>query len=102
MKPSRAVFKCFKWLERQGDRITGAAGPYFVGGAVILIGMGVVCFCEQFNIVSTISSSDIVRSRRDFTVITILACHRTDVHAHCTQPSHALLLRLHSSPRLRR
>ncbi|KII85268.1 hypothetical protein PLICRDRAFT_45462 [Plicaturopsis crispa FD-325 SS-3] len=46
MKPSRAVFKCFKWLERQGDRITGAAGPYFVGGAVILICMGVVCFFD--------------------------------------------------------
>ncbi|KAJ7472632.1 DHHC palmitoyltransferase-domain-containing protein [Mycena latifolia] len=37
---SRTVFRCFKALERLGDRITGAAGPYFVAFAVALIGLG--------------------------------------------------------------
>ncbi|TFK36733.1 DHHC palmitoyltransferase-domain-containing protein [Crucibulum laeve] len=43
---ARRVFRCFKTLERWGDRITGAAGPYFVGLAVILISTGVVCFFD--------------------------------------------------------
>ena len=43
---SKFVFRCFKTLERFGDRITGAAGPYFVGFAVILISTGTICFCE--------------------------------------------------------
>ncbi|KAF4615737.1 hypothetical protein D9613_012465 [Agrocybe pediades] len=42
----RTVFRCFKTLERWGNAITGAAGPYFVGLAVILISMGVVCFFD--------------------------------------------------------
>ncbi|KAG8213330.1 hypothetical protein J3R82DRAFT_11811 [Butyriboletus roseoflavus] len=41
---TRCVFRCFKWMERAGDRITGAAGPYFVGLAVILISIGVLSF----------------------------------------------------------
>ncbi|KAF8843788.1 zf-DHHC-domain-containing protein [Paxillus ammoniavirescens] len=41
---ARQVFRCFKWLERAGDRITGAAGPYFVALAVILISLGVISF----------------------------------------------------------
>ena len=40
------VFRCFKTLERWGNYVTGAAGPYFVGLAAILIGMGIVCFCK--------------------------------------------------------
>lgn len=43
---ARCVFRCFKWVERAGDRITGAAGPYFVGLAVILISLGALGFCE--------------------------------------------------------
>ncbi|KAF8217400.1 zf-DHHC-domain-containing protein [Mycena galopus ATCC 62051] len=43
---SRMVFKCFKTLEKLGDRITGAAGPFFVAFAVILIGLGTVCFFD--------------------------------------------------------
>ncbi|KAJ7111845.1 DHHC palmitoyltransferase-domain-containing protein [Mycena epipterygia] len=46
MMCSRTVFRCFKTLERLGDRITGAAGPYFVGFAVILISLGTVCFFD--------------------------------------------------------
>ncbi|KAF9223797.1 zf-DHHC-domain-containing protein [Gyrodon lividus] len=41
---TRQVFRCFKWLERAGDRITGAAGPYFVALAVILISLGTISF----------------------------------------------------------
>ncbi|KAJ7795748.1 hypothetical protein B0H14DRAFT_3495570 [Mycena olivaceomarginata] len=40
MMCSRVVFRCFKALERLGDRITGAAGPFFVAFAVILINLG--------------------------------------------------------------
>ncbi|PPQ80293.1 hypothetical protein CVT25_003690 [Psilocybe cyanescens] len=43
---AKTVFKCFKTLERWGNVITGAAGPYFVGLAVILITLGVVCFFD--------------------------------------------------------
>lgn len=43
---ARRVFRCFKTLERWGNKITGAAGPYFVGLAIILISMGVTSFCE--------------------------------------------------------
>ncbi|KAJ7157557.1 DHHC palmitoyltransferase-domain-containing protein [Mycena crocata] len=46
MMCSRSVFRCFKTLERLGDRITGAAGPYFVAFAVILISLGTVCFFD--------------------------------------------------------
>ncbi|KAH7928299.1 zf-DHHC-domain-containing protein, partial [Leucogyrophana mollusca] len=41
---ARRVFRCFKWLERMGDRLTGAAGPFFVGLAVILMTLGTVSF----------------------------------------------------------
>ncbi|RPD72440.1 hypothetical protein L226DRAFT_467107 [Lentinus tigrinus ALCF2SS1-7] len=43
---TRGVFRCFKWLERLGDRITGAAGPVFVALAVILLSLGAFCFFE--------------------------------------------------------
>ncbi|KAJ7759461.1 hypothetical protein DFH07DRAFT_1023886 [Mycena maculata] len=46
MMCSRVVFRCFKTLERLGDRLTGAAGPFFVAFAVILIGLGIVCFFD--------------------------------------------------------
>ncbi|KAF7291325.1 Palmitoyltransferase [Mycena indigotica] len=44
MLGSRLVFRCFKACERLGDRITGAAGPFFVAFAVILTGLGSACF----------------------------------------------------------
>jgi hypothetical protein len=50
MMCSRVVFRCFKALERLGDRITGAAGPFFVAFAVILISLGTVCFCQLFHL----------------------------------------------------
>lgn len=42
---AKRVFRCFKTIERWGNYITGAAGPFFVGLAVILMTMGTVCFC---------------------------------------------------------
>ncbi|PIL35325.1 hypothetical protein GSI_02050 [Ganoderma sinense ZZ0214-1] len=43
---TRQVFRCFKALERFGDRVTGAAGPVFVALAVGLLSLGVFCFFE--------------------------------------------------------
>ncbi|KAF8582995.1 zf-DHHC-domain-containing protein [Ramaria rubella] len=43
---SRAVFRCFKCLERAADRITGAAGPFFVAIAYTLLTIGAVTFFE--------------------------------------------------------
>ncbi|EIW57164.1 zf-DHHC-domain-containing protein [Trametes versicolor FP-101664 SS1] len=43
---TRQVFRCFKWLERAGDRLTGAAGPVFVTLAIVLLSLGVFCFFE--------------------------------------------------------
>ena len=43
---TRKVFRCFKTLERWGDYFTGAAGPFFVVLACVLISSGVICFCK--------------------------------------------------------
>lgn len=43
---SRAVFRCFRWVERMGDKLVGAAGPLFVTLAICLIVMGLFAFCE--------------------------------------------------------
>ena len=47
MTCARAVFRCFKVVERCADRVTGAAGPYFVALAVVLITLGAICFCRS-------------------------------------------------------
>ncbi|KAJ7607930.1 DHHC palmitoyltransferase-domain-containing protein [Roridomyces roridus] len=46
MMCSRVVFRCFKAMERFADRLTGAAGPFFVAFAIILIGLGAICFFD--------------------------------------------------------
>ena len=46
---SRTVFRCFKTLERWGNKVTGAAGPYYVALAVFLISSGILCFCESIS-----------------------------------------------------
>ncbi|EPQ52473.1 zf-DHHC-domain-containing protein [Gloeophyllum trabeum ATCC 11539] len=46
MTCARAVFRCFRTLERVGDRITGAAGPLFVTLAVVLLSTGTLCFFD--------------------------------------------------------
>jgi hypothetical protein len=38
------VFTCFKRIERCGDKVTGAAGPLFVGVAILLFVFGTLCF----------------------------------------------------------
>ncbi|KAI5119969.1 hypothetical protein M0805_004348 [Coniferiporia weirii] len=43
---SRTVFRCFRWMERTADKVTGAAGPVFVTLAIVLLAMGVFCFFE--------------------------------------------------------
>ncbi|KAI0342615.1 zf-DHHC-domain-containing protein [Trametopsis cervina] len=43
---AQRVFRCFKCIERAGDAITGAAGPFFIFLAVTLISTGVVCFFD--------------------------------------------------------
>jgi len=40
------VFSCFKTLERWGDKVTGAAGPFFVALALILLSLGTLCFYD--------------------------------------------------------
>lgn len=41
---ARRVFRCFRRLESLADRITGAAGPWFVALAIILISLGTLSF----------------------------------------------------------
>ncbi|KIM80330.1 hypothetical protein PILCRDRAFT_97949 [Piloderma croceum F 1598] len=43
---ARYIFRCFKWLERLGDKVTGAAGPFFVGFAVLLLSTGTISFFD--------------------------------------------------------
>ena len=38
------VFTCFKRIERCGDRVTGAAGPLFVGVAILLFVFATLSF----------------------------------------------------------
>ncbi|QRV91259.1 DHHC palmitoyltransferase [Ceratobasidium sp. AG-Ba] len=40
------VVKCFKCMERAADKLTGIAGPFFVGFACLLMGSGVLIFFE--------------------------------------------------------
>lgn len=59
---ARTVFRCFKTLERWGNKITGAAGPYFVALAVFLISSGILCFF------------DVIAPSLSFPIVTIPAC----------------------------
>ncbi|KAF8643163.1 hypothetical protein AX16_009206 [Volvariella volvacea WC 439] len=43
---SKTVFRCFKKIERWGDRLTGAAGKYFVMLAIVLLALGTACFFD--------------------------------------------------------
>ena len=40
----RFVFACFRRVERWGDKVTGAAGPFFVAVAALLFVVGTLCF----------------------------------------------------------
>jgi len=39
-----SIVRCCKWLERAGERLTGAIGPFFVGLAVLLMTTGCLSF----------------------------------------------------------
>jgi len=43
------VFACFKRIERCGNWITGAAGPFFVASATLLFVLGTLCFRMSFK-----------------------------------------------------
>jgi hypothetical protein len=40
----RFIFACFKRIERCGDWLTGAAGPFFVAAATLLFVLGTLSF----------------------------------------------------------
>ncbi|KAI0272925.1 zf-DHHC-domain-containing protein [Russula aff. rugulosa BPL654] len=40
------VFTCFKHIERCADKVTGAAGPLFIGVAILLFVIGTLCFLD--------------------------------------------------------
>ncbi|KAI0004627.1 zf-DHHC-domain-containing protein [Russula compacta] len=42
----RFVFACFRRVERWGDKVTGAAGPFFVAVATLLFVVGTLCFLD--------------------------------------------------------
>ncbi|KAI6154611.1 zf-DHHC-domain-containing protein, partial [Pisolithus tinctorius] len=44
MTCARRVFRCFRCVERAADRITGAAGPWFVCLAICLLSVGILSF----------------------------------------------------------
>lgn len=44
---AQQVFRCFRAVERLGDKLTGAAGPLFVTLGVILLSVGATCFCTS-------------------------------------------------------
>ncbi len=78
---ARAVFRCFRAVERFVDRVTGAAGPYFVSLAVILISVGTVCFCTSS--LSPQSRKLTCGSRCHITVFALAVVQRTYMLSHC-------------------
>lgn len=106
---SRQVFRCFKALERVGDRITGAAGPYFVGLAVILKGGGTRCFCEWYRIFSIAFYCKVHYlelmgsfSRCHRSKLSITPDFNPTLSFGSNKHAYALLLRVYCYPRLRR
>ncbi len=74
---SRTVFRCFKTLERLGDRVTGAAGPFFVALAIILMSIGTVAFCAWLSRSFTCPDAgavDVISPSLPFPLLTIPLC----------------------------
>ena len=46
---AKCVFRCFRSIERFTDRLTGAAGPFFVTFAVVLLLLGLFTFCTWLS-----------------------------------------------------
>ncbi len=74
---SRTVFRCFKTLEQLGDRVTGAAGPFFVALAIILMSIGTVAFCAWLSRSFTCPDAgavDVISPSLPFPLLTIPLC----------------------------
>ena len=75
---AKRVFSCFKSLERWGNKITGAAGPFFIGLAVILIFIGTISFCECTQRSSkafySCATVDVIAPSLSFPIISIPVC----------------------------
>ena len=100
---ARQVFACFKSIEKLGERLVGAVGPYFVAAALSLISVGAVCFCTSSPPPPTSARGSFTeltggRASRSYMANAILSLdHDTHMFADCIQPIHTLLLRLHDS-----
>ena len=81
---SKWVFKCFKTLERCGDRVTGAAGPLFIALALALLTVGTISFCElyfnnplngnAYSLYANINIVDVIAPNLSFPIISIPIC----------------------------
>jgi palmitoyltransferase len=95
---SRVVFRCFKCMERAADRVTGAAGPFFVAIAYALLSLGAVTFCESrrtLRLGSYITSRpavEVIAPALSYRIISVPICilFATNMFAHyyyvCTVP----------------
>ena len=98
------VLTCFKRIERCGDKVTGAAGPLFVGIAILLFVLGTLCFRMSLIVLA-------LTHKRNLPQL-FSRCHSPDspmaMAVHITvfpdhyQLVHPLLFRLHRIPGLRR
>ena len=98
---ARQVFRCFKYVEKLGERLVGAVGPYFVATALSMISVGVVCFCtscspptsarKMFELLAMCTSRSYMAN-----VILPLDCN-ANMPADRFQPIRTLLLCLHGS-----
>ncbi|PFH48310.1 hypothetical protein AMATHDRAFT_65799 [Amanita thiersii Skay4041] len=91
---ARTVFRCFKAVERCADRVTGAAGPYFIALALVLISAGTVCFF------------DVISPSLPFPLLSVPICVliATNMYSHyywvCTTPPGFITDDQRDSPRL--
>ena len=101
---SRAVFRCFKCLERAADRITGVAGPFFVVIAYILLTMGAATFCKSLTERMCCKPSSEISpcSRSSSTHASFPHLQHPHMHFICHQHVCTLLLRVHGVARVRK
>lgn len=93
---ARRVFRCFRRLERFADRITGAAGPWFVALAIILISLGSLSFCKlTLAFTSGLSCLPELISHDRAAHFTISMVDNASMHPSRSKHVYALLLRLH-------
>ena len=102
---ARQVFRCFRFVEKLGERLLGAVGPYFVATAVVLLSVGVFCFCTlgppQSFACSLFIEFEFVYSRSYMANAILPFAHNTNMPSDRVQPLRALLLCLHRFARFR-